>query len=108
MSAVDEQRASTGRPYAGEGGEAAVDKALGALSKQKDAPSPKTDGTTATRRQEAGYDYFRLALLCDWYAKARDAKRYARLAVTTDPTFAGPLDRFLPGSMDIPAPANAK
>ena len=101
------QRLTHANPAAGEGGEAALGKALGALAKPKSEPQPRTDGA-ATRRQEAGYDYFRLALLCDWYAKPKDARRYAGLAVSTDPTLAGPLDKFLPGSKDAPVTPKAK
>lgn len=65
---------------------AAVEKVVGA----------PVEGAGPTREQAAAYDLFRLALLCDWYARPVPSLTYARKAVELDPSLEARLSRLLP------------
>ena len=55
-----------------------------------------------SRKKEAAYDYFRAALLADWYDKPKLAVKYAKLAVTSDPGLEVRLETLLPGLFHQP------
>jgi hypothetical protein len=66
--------------------------------------APK-QGAADTRKKEAAYDYFRAALLADWYGKPALATKYARLAVTCDPDIKPRVENLLPGRLPQDEPA---
>jgi serine/threonine-protein kinase len=74
---------------------AAVEKVVG--SSPAAAPG-------ASRQAAAGYDCFRVALLCDWYGEAALASTYARRAVDLDAALDYRLGRLLPGVVAGRAP----
>lgn len=100
------QRLDRANP-AGAKAEEALDKALGGLSGGTGQAKSKAD-EPAARRHAAAYDYFRLALLCDWYNSPKEARRYAGLAPATDPVFAEEIARFLPGIAEASVSAKAR
>lgn len=57
------------------------------------------------KRVEISQDYFRLALLCEWYGKTDEARRYAGKALNLDPGLRGGFDALLPGILAAPSPA---
>jgi hypothetical protein len=58
-------------------------------------PAAKEKGENS--RKEAAYDYFRAALLADWYGKPKLAVKYAKLAVAADPALEVRVETLLPG-----------
>ncbi len=57
------------------------------------------DGSTL---KEVGREYFRLALLCDWYGKPADAARYTQKAVAKDASLAARIAELLPAPAAAP------
>jgi serine/threonine-protein kinase len=58
---------------------------------------PAADGSgNGLLRAEVAADCLRTAVLCDWYGRPEDARRYARLAVDADPAAAARVRRLLP------------
>ena len=44
-----------------------------------------TRKATSRKRNETAWEYLRIAILCDWYGKYKDAVRYTRKAISIDP-----------------------
>ncbi len=51
---------------------------------------------TAANRREAAKDYFRLAVLCDWYGLPEAAQKYSGRVAELAPELAARLRRFIP------------
>ncbi len=77
-----------------------MQKASRAGVKDTSAAVRRVTGATSTssQRETLGDDYFRLAIVCDWYQKPADAKKYAAEAVKNNPKLAEHAKRFFPGA----------
>lgn len=65
------------------------------LRRQRGGPAGGAPGTESVRKDVAA-DYYRLALLCDWYGQRKEARAFAVQAVKQDPSLQERVNRLLP------------